>query len=1286
MDATPGVESISVSWSGSTRAEAYFLYHNTSSPVGTANRIDLADVSSYQFKDLDPSKKYYFSVVGYNKTGPSSMSSEASATPVPLAPATISATTGAGSNSISWASSRGAAGGYTLYYSTSTPVTTKDKAFAVSGTSYTHTGLAGGTPIYYAVSAYNAGGNSALSSETSSTPVPAKPTGIAAVAGIEENTISWNAVAGATGYTLHYSESTPVNTSDSSFNVGGTSYKHTSLDAAKTYYYAVIADGSTGSSPLSAEASAQPIPGAPTLTVGTSTDTTVTVNWNTVSGAAGYRLYKSFSSPVTTSDTAVVGGGNSHTETGLTSGNTFYFAMLSQNTIGTSGLSNEVSATAVPTQPGTLVASPKPSGGGIKTQWTASAGHDGYRLLYRIGSHSLSDILASPTTISLSAGSTSKNITTVSINQLASIVLVAYNSGGESTYSNVVEEQPVPRTVQLQTADVSRPGKVTLTWLDNNGVNSFKVYREQASSGNPEVTGTLVATLSGSTMTYTDSGFPTYGGTTYRYAVVPEGGGGVGVIDRTNAIPTEPSWESVLIEDSTFYHAEVAGTPTGEAYVLASTYTDNKLYAYNAVAEKVYEVTLTTNSTDYVSRALGLTIAPDGNLMALMRLSVGSLPSGVTTTGTDQTFLLSKINSANGSVIWNKAINPFTDAVWGAIFPGGMGTFSAGTWIGYMAEMAMDSTGATYVAWGTTGYSGYVKYDTDGNLVTTYDRVADTTGETLGRYYGRPAVVVLPDDSFFWYQVTTKNSTDYLMGSKWDSSGNVIFKNRTLDVSNMSVSVSSTNHTDGHARHNGVAVADKVGNMYVAFNTSQGKVIKFNSEGTFISGTDEGIDSMHYLQLSTNGESVYAASANGYSMTTGEILKYNNDLTVNRDIVNLGYNLAQDLYVDPTNCFVYGAGVTQASPGRDYRLGIPSGSVNVNLLSNTMIRTNAASSIILYRTNDSLALNNATSSCPTPGSLPSATTPVSIAGNGSELGYIVYSGVNGFGDWRMKYSSASTPVEHDVAGVIDMSYGFDSQCVATATGVQCKGYQGGGLGDAANTTNTTSYVTVDTLTSAKDVSVGTDFACALTDNGTLYCWGSNVKGRLGTGNTNTYTTPVASNTSTTFVSIESGAKHSCALTSAGAMECWGSNEEGQMGEPLHCGSGCGVKSKKSPDTVGEFDLAGITKFSKVSIGAESLFTAALIDNGSIAVWGEYNSTIYTDHFVLNSGVATDIAAGRDHVCYIENGAVACAGSNSAGQTTVPTLTDPQSIFAGEDWSCAGLSDGTYTCWGSKAGW
>ena len=51
-------------------------------------------------------------------------------------------------------------------------------------------------------------------------------------------------------------------------------------------------------------------------------------------------------------------------------------------------------------------------------------------------------------------------------------------------------------------------------------------------------------------------------------------------------------------------------------------------------------------------------------------------------------------------------------------------------------------------------------------------------------------------------------------------------------------------------------------------------------------------------------------------------------------------------------------------------------------------------------------------------------------------------------------------------------------------------------------------------------------------------------------------------------------------------------------------------------------------------------------------------------FVLNSGVATDVATGTDHICYPESSAVTCVGNNSAGQTTVPSLTSPQSVYAG----------------------
>ena len=94
----------------------------------------------------------------------------------------------------------------------------------------------------------------------------------------------------------------------------------------------------------------------------------------------------------------------------------------------------------------------------------------------------------------------------------------------------------------------------------------------------------------------------------------------------------------------------------------------------------------------------------------------------------------------------------------------------------------------------------------------------------------------------------------------------------------------------------------------------------------------------------------------------------------------------------------------------------------------------------------------------------------------------------------------------------------------------------------------------------------------------------------------------------------------------------------------------------------------------------------LLDNGSIAAWGTYNGVQYNDHFVINSGVATDVSTGKDHVCYLESGAVTCVGDNSAGQTTVPTLNNPRSIHAGADWSCAVLADTTCTCWSSKNGW
>ena len=68
----------------------------------------------------------------------------------------------------------------------------------------TDTALTNGTAYYYVVSAVNSYGESANSSEVSATPTapgpPAAPTGLAATAGNEQVSLTWNASAGATSY------------------------------------------------------------------------------------------------------------------------------------------------------------------------------------------------------------------------------------------------------------------------------------------------------------------------------------------------------------------------------------------------------------------------------------------------------------------------------------------------------------------------------------------------------------------------------------------------------------------------------------------------------------------------------------------------------------------------------------------------------------------------------------------------------------------------------------------------------------------------------------------------------------------------------------------------------------------------------------------------------------------------------------------------------------------------------------------------------------------------------
>ncbi len=314
------------------------------------------------------------------------------------------------------------------------------------------------------------------------------------------------------------------------------------------------------------------------------------------------------------------------------------------------------------------------------------------------------------------------------------------------------------------------------------------------------------------------------------------------------------------------------------------------------------------------------------------------------------------------------------------------------------------------------------------------------------------------------------------------------------------------------------------------------------------------------------------------------------------------------------------------------------------------------------------------------------------------------------GDGSISDRAHPTPVQGLGAGsgVVQLSTQGDHTCALLDDGtVKCWGYNDAAqIGVGEGMSYYTTPQPVAGLSGVVSLAAGYKHVCALTDDGEVYCWGSNTYKQLGnTAAADPQTTPIAVQTSdadtsplTGVKAIASGLYHTCAVMETDTMKCWGRNSSGQVG--------WGASSPQAtPHDVPNIDNA-------IGAAAGTDFTCALGQDGSIQCWGKNDvgqigdgtmPTLAELRKFVSSAPFTpimnfvEVSATNQHACgRTEEGVLYCWGLNSYAQAGDPSLGNQSlaisppglghagavsSVSTGGFFTCAITGAGGLKCWG-----
>lgn len=228
-----------------------------------------------------------------------------------------------------------------------------------------------------------------------------------------------------------------------------------------------------------------------------------------------------------------------------------------------------------------------------------------------------------------------------------------------------------------------------------------------------------------------------------------------------------------------------------------------------------------------------------------------------------------------------------------------------------------------------------------------------------------------------------------------------------------------------------------------------------------------------------------------------------------------------------------------------------------------------------------------------------------ITSDGNGHTYCWGNGANGrlgMGDTNDQLQPKQVQYPTGVTGYTTVSAGTTHSC---ATGRDDNGYCWGQAtyGRLGNNNAVTQQLTAVQVTNPggmegfSAVFAGEEHSCGMGRDGTAYCWGRGLNGRLGNGGTADQHIPVPLEQAPDdgiipLVSVSEGVAHSCGLDSDGNAYCWGLGGLGRLGYG-------GERSKSTPTPVAK--PAGVTSFLSVSAGDGH--SCGLGNDGNAYCWG-----------------------------------------------------------------------------------